>query len=182
MSAPGEFFVRWRVRLGYPLAIVCFWLARPTLLSLAIGAGIAAPGLLLRGAAAGHLNKLERLATSGPYAYTRNPLYLGSALLAAGFLMASRSWSVAALVAAYFVVFYAAVMRREEQELRSRFGAAFNDYAARVPLFWPRFATGGAARGAKFSWAVYHRNREDRAALGFLAAMALLWLRMRLRG
>ncbi len=182
MGAPGELLTRWRAPLGYPVALVCLWLAQPAPQWLAIGAGVAGVGLLLRGAAAGHLHKHEQLAMSGPYAYTRNPLYLGSALLAAGFLVASRSWAVAAILAVYFAVFYPAVVRREEQELRSLYGSAFDGYAARVPLFWPRRTGSRAAGSQRFSWAVYRRNREYRAALGFLAGMALLWLRMRWRG
>ena len=192
MTTLAGFSTRWRVRLGYPLALACLWLARPTPGRLALGAGIAGAGLVLRGAAAGHLRKHEQLTTSGPYAYTRNPLYLGSALLAVGFLVACGSWIVTALLTAYFALFYPAVMRREEQELRARYGSAFDDYAARVPLFWPRLTFGGTSRapGERFSWALYRRNREYQAALGFLGAIALLWLgaialpwlRMRLRG
>jgi hypothetical protein len=181
MTTPGEFWTRWRVRLGYPVAIACFLLARPTPTCLAIGAGIAALGLVLRGAAAGRLRKHEQLATAGPYAYTRNPLYLGSALLAAGFLVASRSWIAAGLLSTYFVLFYWVVMRREEQELRARYGTAFDDYAARVPLFWPRVTPRelpGASGHNGFSWSLYFRNREYRAALGWLVGVAALWLWM----
>ncbi len=184
MAVPGEFSMRWRVRLGYPAALACFWLARPTPKWLAVGAGVAGIGVVLRGAAAGYLRKHEQLSTAGPYAYTRNPLYLGSAVLAAGFLVACRSWIVAAILAAYFVLFYPAVMQREEQELRARYGAAFEEYAARVPLFWPRPKLAGA-RGdtnERFSWAIYRRNREYQVALGFLAVIALLWLKMSWRG
>lgn len=177
----GEVFMRWRVRAAYPVALVCFWLARPTPRSLAWGATIAALGLALRAAAAGHLLKHQQLATSGPYAYTRNPLYLGSALLAAGFLVAGRSWLAAAILAAYFAVFYPAVMWREEQELLVQYGRAFQDYAARVPLFWPRLGR-DVASGARFSWDLYRRNREYQAGLGYLAGIALLCLRMYLRG
>ncbi len=184
MALLGELSRRWRVRLGYPVALVCFWAARPVPKWLAIGAGIAVCGLGLRAAAAGHLRKHEQLSTAGPYAYTRNPLYLGSALLAAGFAAASHSLIVAVILAVYFAAFYPAVMRGEEQELRARYGAAFDAYAARVSLFWPRPIPAGAPHdaGASFSWAVYRRNREYRAVLGFLAVIALLWLRMSLRG
>jgi len=172
---------RWRVRLGYPVALVSYALAQPTPRSIAWGAGIAALGLVIRAASAGTLRKGEGLTTAGPYAHTRNPLYLGSALLAGGFLVASASWIVTALVVAYFIVFYPAVMRREEQELHRAHGAAFDDYAARVPRFWPRLTpvkSAGGAAPARFSWAQHRRNREYEAALGYLAAIALLWLRM----
>jgi len=178
MSSARELAMRWRVRLGYPLAVLCLWLAHPTWLSLVCGGAIGLAGLLVRGAAAGHLRKHEELATSGPYAFTRNPLYFGSALLAAGFLVAGRSWIAALLVAIYFAVFYGAVMRGEESELRARYGTAFEGYAARVPLFWPRLK-GGRASAAGFSWASYRRNREYQAALGFAAVLVFLVLRLR---
>jgi protein-S-isoprenylcysteine O-methyltransferase Ste14 len=182
--------MRWRVRLGYPLALVFWVLAAPTPRSILVGAIIAAIGLFIRGAAAGHLRKDQELATTGPYARTRNPLYLGSAFLAAGFVIAGRSWSAGALVAAYFAIFYSAVMRNEEEDLRRRFGSAFTQYAARVPLFFPfwfgaTYEPGDAGnRQENFSWEQYQRNREYRALLGMIAGLVALglrmWLRMRL--
>ena len=174
----GDGFTRWRVRVGYALAIVVFWLARPTLDSIALGAAIGAAGLLVRGLAAGYLRKREALATAGPYAYTRNPLYVGSAILAGGFAVACRSWPAAALVSVYFSVFYIAVMRREEQELRRQYGAAFEEYAARVPLFFPvSWKTAGTGEGARsFSWQQYARNREYQAAIGLVLVVGLLFI------
>lgn len=171
---------RWRVRLGYPLAVVYALLARPTPRAILIGAGIALLGLLIRAAAAGHLYKHQQLATSGPYRFTRNPLYFGSALLATGLLVAGRSWQAASLVALYFAVFYSATMQREEQELRARYGAAFDAYAARVPLVLPSLFPSIPPEGeaaAKFSWVQYRSNREYQAALGTALAFALLFLR-----
>ena len=104
-----------------------------------IGGIVAAFGLLVRAAASGHLRKDEELATAGPYASTRNPLYLGSAFLAAGFIIAGNSWWAGLIVGVYFAVFYYAVIRNEEEDLRKRFGATFEAYAARVPLFFPSF-------------------------------------------
>jgi len=173
----GELWMRWRVRVGYPVALVYALLAKPTPWSIAAGAAIASLGLLIRARAAGHLRKHEALSTTGPYAYTRNPLYFGSALLAVGFLLAGRSWVAALVVGGYFALFYSAVMRREERELRAHYGAAFDDYAARVPLFWPRLTRAEAAR-SDFSWEVYRRNREYQAALGTLAGLLLLWGKM----
>ncbi len=135
--AAASFFSRWRVRAGYPLAILFLYLASPTPSAIAIGAAIAAIGLVVRGAAAGHLRKLETLTTSGPYAWMRNPLYFGSALLAAGFAVAGHSPWAALVLVAYFGIFYPVVMKKEEGELRERYGAAFIEYAKRVPLFFP---------------------------------------------
>src|SRR5579872_7361982 len=128
----GRFWARWRVRTGYLLAALFLWLASPSDKSIAAGAAIAAMGLVVRGSAAGHLRKQQELAVSGPYAWTRNPLYFGSALLVAGFAVASDSVWAAILIVGYYAAFYPAVMRREEWELRTHFGAAFDEYARRV--------------------------------------------------
>jgi len=175
VSASELRWVRWRARLGFPLAAICLWLARPMPRSILAGAAIAVAGLAIRAAAAGHLRKGEAVAMSGPYARTRNPLYLGSALLAAGFVAAGRSWIVAALVAAYYLAMYPFLMRREEAELRRRFGNLFDEYAKRVPLFWPRLRGEGGAGDAHFSWARYGRNREYQVAVGVAALLAALW-------
>ena len=171
-----DFFSRWRVRLGYLLAVVALLLARPTPRSILLGAAVGAIGLAIRAYAAGYLHKQEVLTTTGPYAYTRNPLYFGSSILAAGAAVAMRSWLAAALVLVYFAVVYAFVMRREEMELRGKHGAAFDAYAAAVPLFLPRLArksSPGEAYGA-FSWAQYKRNHEYEAPFGFLLFLVLL--------
>jgi hypothetical protein len=158
-------------------------LASPTPRSIVWGGVIAIVGLIIRAAASGHLRKDRELAVSGPYAWTRNPLYLGSAFLAAGFIVAGRSWIAGILVAAYFGVFYYAVMRNEERDLRVRFGAAFDEYCARVPLFVPhppagrvKSAAGGTA--GTFSWGQYRRNREYQALIGTLFGLGTLVLRM----
>jgi protein-S-isoprenylcysteine O-methyltransferase Ste14 len=174
MSVPGAGWTRWRAPLGYPTAALCLWLAHPTFLSALIGSALAIAGLLIRASAAGHLRKREALAHTGPYAHTRNPLYLGSSLMAAGFAVASRSWLAAGLLALYFGVFYAQVMRREESELRAQYGKAFDDYAAAVPLFWPRLRGGAAAGGTPFSFGQYMRNREYEAAIGVAVMIAVL--------
>jgi protein-S-isoprenylcysteine O-methyltransferase Ste14 len=174
---------RWRVRLGYPLAIVMLWLARPTPPSIVFGGLIGAIGLLVRAYAAGHLHKQQVLTTTGPYAYTRNPLYLGSAILAAGAVVAMRSWISAVILCGYFALVYSMVMKREEQELRTQHGAAFNEYARTVPLFLPRRTPANLSSGSPgtFSFAQYRRNREYRAAIGFLLFLTLLWEMWRLR-
>jgi protein-S-isoprenylcysteine O-methyltransferase Ste14 len=182
-----KFWMRWRVRLGYPVAVVFLALARPIPHSIVAGGIVVAFGLLVRGAASGHLRKDEELATTGPYASTRNPLYLGSAFLAAGFIIAGDSWWAALIVGVYFAVFYYAVIHNEEADLRKRFGAAFEEYAARTPLFFPGFrAHRGEARPANaranaFSWPQYRRNREYQALLGTIAGLGIVWLRMWIR-
>src|SRR5499427_1021080 len=80
---------RWRVPLGFACAALFRFFVQPTTGTLLIGAAVALPGLLLRAWASGHLRKNEALATTGPYAYTRNPLYLGSFLIGIGFTIAA---------------------------------------------------------------------------------------------
>lgn len=184
MSDAAKWIARWRVRLGYPLAVVVLFFARPNPKSIAIGAGIGVFGLWLRAYAAGYLKKQEVLTTTGPYAFTRNPLYLGSAILAAGAGWAMHSWISAAILLVYFAVVYFVVMRREEGELRGHFSEAFELYARRVPLFFPRLTPArveGSSPG-EFSFAQYRKNHEHQAALGFVFLLALLLVIWRLRG
>jgi protein-S-isoprenylcysteine O-methyltransferase Ste14 len=171
-----DFFSRWRVRIGYFLAVVVLFLARPTPRSIFPGAAVGVLGLAIRAYSAGYLHKQEVLTTTGPYACTRNPLYFGSNILALGAAVAMRSWLAAALILVYFALVYSFVMRREEMELRGKHGAAFDAYAAAVPLFFPRLRPrslpGGA--GGTFSWAQYKRNHEYEAPVGFLLFLILL--------
>src|SRR6266480_4523885 len=176
MSGVGNFFVRWRVRLGYPLAIAVLGFSRPTPGSILLGALAGAVGLSVRAYAAGHLHKQEVLAVAGPYAYTRNPLYLGSAILALGTGIATRSWISGLILMIYFAVFYSIVMRREENELRLRHGASFEEYARAVPLFVPRVTAAklpGDSAGS-FSFAQYKKNHEWQASVGFLFLLIVL--------
>lgn len=177
--------MRWRVRLGYPMALVYLVLASPTPHWIAIGAALAGFGLLIRALAAGYLRKDRELATTGPYARTRNPLYLGSGFMAAGFAIASHSWWAGGLVVLYFAVFYYAVMKNEEADLHVRFGLPFDNYAQRVPLFLPNpFSSGytpasqSSGNQQRFSWPQYRKNREYQALIGTIGALAIVWLRM----
>jgi protein-S-isoprenylcysteine O-methyltransferase Ste14 len=173
----APFVARWRVRLGYPLAVLLLWLARPVPRSIAIGAAVGCIGLAIRAQAAGYLRKQSVLTTGGPYAYTRNPLYLGSAVLAAGAAVAMRSVAGAVILAIYFATVYWVVMRREEGELRLNHGEAFDAYARAVPLFLPRFTPAPASQG-RFSFAQYRKNHEYQAAIGFLLlliALIVIW-------
>lgn len=179
----ATFFARWRVRVGYVLAIVVLLLAHPTPQSIVIGGAVGLIGLWVRALAAGHLHKQEMLTVSGPYAHTRNPLYFGSAILTVGAAVAMNSWIAAALLGGYFALFYSVVMRKEEGELRFHHGAAFDAYAKSVPLFFPRLTAARLGQGpaGAFSIAQYKKNREYRAAIGFLLLLALLVIEWRLR-
>ena len=183
MSRAAAIFARWRVRLGYLLAIFVLWFARPTPSSVLLGAAIGLIGLWIRAYAAGYLHKQEVLTVTGPYAYTRNPLYFGSAFLALGAGVATRSWISAAILVVYFAVVYSVVMRREEGELLGHHGEAFRAYAAAVPLFFPRPVAAklpGASAGA-FSFFQYKKNHEYQAALGYLLLLIALLVIWRLR-
>jgi protein-S-isoprenylcysteine O-methyltransferase Ste14 len=179
----AAFFARWRVRLGYPLAAIVLWFARPTPASILAGAGVGALGLWLRASAAGHLHKQEVLTTTGPYAYTRNPLYLGSFVLVIATAIAAHSWPSALILLSYFVLFYSFVMRREERELFQHHGEAFQQYARTVPLFLPRLKPATLAPGSSgdFSFAQYKKNREYRATIGFLLLLLVFGVLWRFR-
>jgi protein-S-isoprenylcysteine O-methyltransferase Ste14 len=183
MSDAAALFARWRVRLGYLLAIFVLWFARPTSRSVFYGGLVGLLGLWIRAYAAGYLHKQSVLTVTGPYAHTRNPLYLGSSVLALGAAVATRSWISALILSAYFAGVYAVVMRREERELYAQHGQSFKAYADAVPLFLPRLTpakTSGASPGS-FSFAQYKKNHEYEAAVGFLLLLFVLLVIWRLR-
>jgi Phospholipid methyltransferase len=173
---------RIRVPLGFAFAAVFLWLARPTPLFLALSLLLVVPGLLLRAFASGYVKKNTELTTTGPYAYTRNPLYLGSILIAVGFALAARSLWIALVLVALFLVIYWPVIRAEEQYLRSVF-PGFDAYAAEVPRLIPRIAAAAqpdAAPGS-FSPALYRKHREYNALLGAVSMYAALILKLVVR-
>jgi len=160
------------VPLGFLAAAAYLWLARPNWLSLIGGAALAGVGIAIRAVASGHLRKNEELTTSGPYACTRNPLYLGSIVVAAGFAVAARSaWVVTLLLLLFFIV-YLPVIRSEEVFLRSHF-PGYANYAARVPRFVPRLS-GICEAGSGFSLELYLKHREYNAIVGALLVIAAL--------
>jgi protein-S-isoprenylcysteine O-methyltransferase Ste14 len=167
---------RIRIPLGFVFAVIYFWLARPTWRSLALGLVAIVPGLLIRALASGHVRKNEALATSGPYAYTRNPLYLGSLFMGIGFAVAARSWWIGAGLVIMFFVIYLPVIRGEEKFLREKF-AEFEDYSRRVPRLLPRITPDAEGAGG-FSLDLYLKHREYNALLGTLAMLAALVVRM----
>jgi protein-S-isoprenylcysteine O-methyltransferase Ste14 len=167
---------RIRVPLGFLFAVFYFWMARPTWRSMALGAMVVVPGLLIRALASGHVRKNESLATSGPYAYTRNPLYLGSLLMGLGFAVAARSWAVGVALVVMFFVIYLPVIRDEEAFLRRTF-PEFEEYMRRVPRMFPRLASRSENENeveAGFSLDLYLKHREYNALLGVVAMAAVL--------
>ena len=170
---------RWRVPLGFLCAALFMLLARPVGWTLAAGGAVALVGLGLRAWAAGHIRKNAMLAVSGPYAHTRNPLYLGSFLLGLGFTVAAgRPLLLGGLFAALFLGIYLPVMRVEAATLAQLFGDEYRRYAAAVPLLFPRLTPyAGADAPTKFDAALYMRYREYRAALGLGLAWGALALK-----
>lgn len=168
---------RIRVPLGFALALLLIVLSRPTTITLAIGGAIALIGVLVRAWAAGHIRKYEKLATTGPYSFTRNPLYFGSFLLAAGFAVAAGVWWLALIVAVLYLSIYYPVMRVEEGDLRAKFRGEFEDYAGSVPLFFPR-PTPWRRMDAGFDFQLYLKHREYQAAVGTVAALGVLIAKM----
>jgi protein-S-isoprenylcysteine O-methyltransferase Ste14 len=146
-------------------------LAKPTWRSMLIGLPLSVIGLLLRTWAAGHLAKNERLATTGPYAFVRNPLYVGSVLVAAGLLIAARDPILPVVFAAVFIGVYLPVIELEEQHLRNIF-PDYTRYAERVPLVWPRATPAGDHGG--WSSRLWLKNEEWKALLASAAAVAFL--------
>lgn len=173
-SGWGKIARRIRVPLGFLFAVVYAWLAHPSPASILLGSVVVAAGLLLRGLASGHVRKNEELTTRGPYAYSRNPLYLGSLIMGVGFAVAARSWWIAVLILLFFLTVYWPVIVSEEAFLRERF-AEFEDYSHRVPRLIPTFRSAGSAgTRASFSKQLYFQHREYNAALGAAAMMAIL--------
>jgi protein-S-isoprenylcysteine O-methyltransferase Ste14 len=166
---------RWRVPLGFACAALFFLLAQARPLTLIVGGLVALPGLALRAWATGHLRKNDALATTGPYAYTRNPLYLGSFVIGLGFTIAAGRLILGLVSALLFLGIYVPVMRVETKTLDELFGKEYQDYAAAVPMFLPRVTAyrAGAAK-AKFDPALYRRYREYQAAIGLVVAWLLL--------
>jgi len=179
MRRGGTWIQRWRVPLGFLCAAVFLFFARPTPLALAAGACVSVLGLVIRAWAAGHIRKNAQLATSGPYAFTRNPLYFGSFLLGLGFTIASGQWPLAVLFALLFIGIYLPVMNVEAGMLGQLFGDDFEQYRRAVPRFFPRLTPyrHGDSAEARFDGRLYLRYREYRAALGLMIAWGLLLIK-----
>ena len=182
MPSWSRIATRSRVPLGFLFAVAYFWLARPTWISLGTGFTVAAIGVLVRALASGHIRKNAELATTGPYAYTRNPLYLGSIIIAIGFIIAARNVWIGIGAVAMFAFIYMPVISAEEKYLRSAF-PEYDRYANEVPRFLPRLTAYRAAAevndgSAHFSSALYLRHREYNAALGAVLMLGALVLKM----
>src|SRR5580698_8481467 len=165
---------RLRVPAGFVMVAAFAWFSHPDSLSLAVGLPVSACGLALRAWAAGHLAKDQRLATSGPYSFTRNPLYLGTLITALGLAAAARSIGLALLFTVLFALVYLPAIELEEQHL-TKILPGYAEFAARVPLLFPRSPSQFGPD--RFSPALYRRNREYQALLGWLLGAAWLVIR-----
>jgi hypothetical protein len=169
---------RVRVRAGYAAGALSLFFAEPTRDSLILGGVLAGGGELIRIWASGHIEKTHRLATGGPYAHTRNPLYVGSVLMALGFLAATRHPASIAVGLAYLGLFYPFIIREEAKFLREKFPDQYPAWATAVPLFFPRITPGGP-RESKFETGRLRANREWRSVFGLALLGAVMVWRMR---
>jgi protein-S-isoprenylcysteine O-methyltransferase Ste14 len=156
--------------------MVYVWLAQPTGSSLLVGGLLLMPGLLLRGLASGHVQKDKQLTTSGPYSYTRNPLYLGSLIMAAGFAVAAGSWWIVVGMLVMFAAIYIPVIAGEERYLRHTF-PNYGDYARQVPRMWPRLTPYGSQQGT-YSSARYWKHREYQVIIGCAVVLGILVIKL----
>lgn len=167
-----ELAARSRVPLGFVVVILYAVFARPTRELVAMGMAVALAGLTLRAWATGHLDKNRDLCVGGPYAHLRNPLYVGTALVAMGFALAGGVWWIALVFLVVLFAVYLPVVIEEESHLRSLF-PGFADYAARVPRFVPSLRA-RVSSAARFRPALYMQNQEYNALAGFCCVLALL--------
>ncbi|MPZ16681.1 MAG: hypothetical protein GEV06_02020 [Luteitalea sp.] len=173
MALEGEqglagWLARWRVSLGFLAGVAVFWLARPTMRTLALGIAVAFVGEVVRVWAAGHVEKSREVTQSGPYRFVRHPLYVGSAIMGAGLAVASSSVAAAVLIGGYLVLTMRAAIATEDAFLRREFGPSYD-----------RYRNGAVSPVSRqFSVERVWRNREHRAVIGLLVAFALLLARM----
>lgn len=169
---------RIRVRSGYTAGALALFFAQPTQDSLLFGGALAVLGETVRIWASGHIEKTHKLATGGPYAHTRNPLYVGSVLMALGLLVAARHPISVIAGLAYLVVFYPVIIREEAKFLRGKFPDEYHEWARHVPLFFPRFTPRGP-RESRFETARLAANHEWRSVLGLVLLAAFMVGRLR---
>jgi protein-S-isoprenylcysteine O-methyltransferase Ste14 len=172
-----SFVQRLRVPAGFAAGIAFLALSRPTWTTLAVGVPIAVLGAGTRAWASGHLRKNAELAVGGPYAFSRNPLYLGSLAMALGCgVCGGRLWLAAGLLG-LFLAIYVPVIRAEAGHMRTLFGAQYEAWAAKVPLLWPRLTPWPGGLTQRFDSGQYLRHREYRAATGLVLVVGFLSLR-----
>jgi protein-S-isoprenylcysteine O-methyltransferase Ste14 len=158
--------------------ILVILLAQPNFHSLLAGVGFCILGLLLRAWACGHLKKDKKLTITGPYRYTRNPLYLANLIIGISVVAASRSWWVFAIFSLYFLLFYPVIIMREKNKMEKLFPEKYAEYNKKVPLFLPSIKVYSTAPETAFDWALYNKNKERRAAIAALFFWTVIVLKM----
>jgi protein-S-isoprenylcysteine O-methyltransferase Ste14 len=176
----SEAIARWRVPVGWLLGLLALWVAEPSRIYLIVGVLVALTGEAVRLWASGYLEKDRRLTTEGPYAWTRNPLYLGSLFVGLGFILATGKPLLLVVLAALFAAVYFPVMKREAARLEAAFPGDYPRYASRVPLFIPRIPREDGAGGAGFSWSQVWVNREPVTVVGLVLVVVILWAKWKL--
>ena len=169
-----DLIYRWRVRFGLLSVLLTVILARPTLWSTAVGFLVSVPGLLIRCWACGNINKEKKLAVTGPYRYTRNPLYLGNLILGIGIVIGAQSWYVLVIFIIYFLIFYPLIIQREKIRMREFFPEEYQEYKKKAPLFFPTLKPSLPKRKNTFSWIQYKQNKEFRGLAGTLIFWAVM--------
>ncbi len=169
---------RWRVRVGFVCILIAIVLSRPTLISLLAGVGICILGLLLRTWASGHLRKEKELTCSGPYRFTRNPLYLANLIIGISVVVASNSWWMVCIFVVYFLVFYSVILISEREKMKALFPDEYEEFKKNVPFFFPMLGRTCPSNGNKFRMEIYKRNREYRALLGAVVFWLTLAVKM----
>jgi len=168
---------RLRVPIGFVTAILFAVFSRPNWRALAAGIPVALAGALIRAWASGHLRKNAELATGGPYAHTRNPLYFGSFVMAVGCAIAGGSVLIGAWLVLFFLAVYWPVMQAEAAHMRTLFGDAYARWSANVPLFFPRLTPYRDGQARSFDLNQYLRHREYRALIGLGIVLLVLTLK-----
>lgn len=155
-----------------------FWFfSTPTFFSIAIGFPFVILGEAIRTWSSGHIRKNQELATTGPYAFTRNPLYLGNGVMGFGFVLMARSAWLLLLFIFCFILIYRFTIRREEEKLSAKFGFQFALYSESVPRFFPRLRAWRQPEAA-FNWGLVVKHREHRTWLGILVVLVLMIIRV----
>jgi protein-S-isoprenylcysteine O-methyltransferase Ste14 len=171
----AEWVARTRVTAGFVVTVVFLWMSQPSVKSCLVGGAVAFAGLGIRAWAAGHLRKNRQLAVSGPYAHVRNPLYVGTLVAGIGFGVAGTNVAIAAILVAFFMLYYLPVVEEEESHLR-KILPGYDEYCRRVPRLLPSLGPRYRS-GERFCWKLYLSNREYQAAIGFAVVMAALALK-----
>lgn len=177
-SSLKEIINRWRVRAGFVCIILAIVLSRPTLISFLVGVSICILGLSLRTWASGHLRKEKELTCSGPYRFTRNPLYLANLVIGISLVAACYTWWLVPIFFVYFLLFYPVILIREREKMKVLFPKEYVEFRKNVPFFFPFFGRTYFANGNRFSWELYKKNREYRALLGAAAFWLILTAKM----